>query len=676
MNIHTEPKVSTGKVKSLQKKIILIFSTSVIILLSIFTLIIYLQTINTITPLTTSMSNKIVEASSSQIGEWINGNIKEVTLLSETNAVKSMDFTKVIPYLIDKKKNRKDYLMYFLADTNGNMVSTLNGRSNISDRDYFKDIISGKKDFVVTNSLISKSTGKNIFIIAHKVERDGKILGVLGANISLDTLTSVSQNIKVGSGFGSVVDGSGLFIAHPDNNIKLKLNILKSSQNGFKDFDSLGKEMSSGKSGSRKYVGQDGKNAVGLYAPIPNTPNWSLLITIPSDDLEKDANQMIKKILILILFTLLIIIGLCIYISKMFTKPIITSVEQLNLIAQGDFTKNISDTLTKREDEFGQLGKALETMQTDIKTLLTNIKSSAETVNNSSDILLEICQKSKQVSGEVSEAINQIAISSCNQAKDTEMIANQTDDLGNKIDYTIELITQINVISDETNKLSQEGLNIINILDEKTVQSTEKAEQISEVILDVSQYANNAESITSLIDDISSQTNLLALNASIEAARAGEAGKGFAVVAEEIRKLSEQTSSATNEIKDLITNIQLKTNNAVNVLKAVELISKEQNRSIENTNNIFIETSNSLKNLVNKISKVKSYSEEIEASKEGILNAISNISAVTEETSASTEEVSASTSEQLLGIEQITDQAETSKKLAENLHKEIQKFKV
>ncbi|WP_407637699.1 methyl-accepting chemotaxis protein [Bacillus ndiopicus] len=64
-----------------------------------------------------------------------------------------------------------------------------------------------------------------------------------------------------------------------------------------------------------------------------------------------------------------------------------------------------------------------------------------------------------------------------------------------------------------------------------------------------------AQSMISMIQAIADQTNLLALNASIEAARAGEHGKGFAVVADEIRKLSDQSRNAAEEIQEIITTI-------------------------------------------------------------------------------------------------------------------------
>ncbi|MCY6370233.1 methyl-accepting chemotaxis protein [Clostridium ganghwense] len=667
-------KFMTVSSKSIRTKIIAWFGISTTALLCILAFMIYMKTANTVVPLTQQMSEKIVEASGGQIGEWINGIIKQVELLAESDIVESMNPSLYKPHLIDMKEQSNEIEMYFIADKNGKMWNTMGTETDISDREYFKDIISGKKEVVVTNALNSKSTGKSIFIIATKIEKDGQIIGVLASTVTLDTLTEIAEKIKVGTSFGSVIDGNGLFIAHPDDNYRMKLNVLKSSQDGFKDFEKLGKDMVAGKNGVGVYIRPNGVEAIGLYATIPNTPNWTLLTTIPVGEMEKEANGMLRTISLMILLILIIIIGLSMYISKMVTKPIISSAEQLKVIATGDFTKELPEEILKRNDEFGELGKAVSKMQEDMKNLLSNIKESADTVNKSSSNLLEISQNSTRVASEMAEAINQIAISSSDQARDTEMVANKSNDLGERIDNTNDLIVQIHNISNETNELSEEGLRIINVLDEKTAESMSRTSEINEIILEVNQYANNAESITGLIDNISSQTNLLALNASIEAARAGEVGKGFAVVAEEIRKLSEETAAATNDIKALIGNIQEKANNAVSTMEEVKQITGEQNKSIENTGDIFNQTSESLKKLVDKIDKVNEYAEDMEESKNEIINAMTNVSAVTEETSASTEEVAASTEEQLAAMEEVASHAQTVNELGDELKNKIDKF--
>lgn len=388
-----------------------------------------------------------------------------------------------------------------------------------------------------------------------------------------------------------------------------------------------------------------------------------------------------KKIMIIGGVLTAIAITICIvfiiaFIIKKFLNPLEKFNKEISQLANGDFTNDFVSNYVKGGDEISETAKGICTMKQELSSLISKIKTTSKVLFESSNELTKISFNSDNSTKEIAASVEQLALSTTMEAKDVEEMAVKTDDLGNNIEHCNELVELLFDTVKRSTEMSEDGNKIMEELNLKTRNSNEDLHEIDSIIKDVNSYAENAESIVTLIDNIASQTNLLALNASIEAARAGEAGKGFSVVAEEIRKLSEQTTGATNNIKDIILNIQGISSKAVYATENVNINAENQNQSIRETESLFKNLINTLDKIRDKLIDVKDISNNLNESKEDIIGILSNISAVTQETAASSEEVAASIENEMNNIENIARLAENSQRLADELDEDIKVFKI
>lgn len=193
---------------------------------------------------------------------------------------------------------------------------------------------------------------------------------------------------------------------------------------------------------------------------------------------------------------------------------------------------------------------------------------------------------------------------------------------------------------------------------------------VAESMARLTENAAKVEEITKEIFSISSQTNLLALNASIESARAGEAGRGFAVVADQIRLLADQTRGLTENINEIVSELQKNAGNAQETVNGVIEATKQERELIDVSEDSFNNIYDKMQNLNKNVSSIHSQVNEILESNNVIVDSISQISAVSEEVAANTTEAAT------LG-ENSKVQAAEAKRLMDELQeqtKELEKY--
>lgn len=286
-------------------------------------------------------------------------------------------------------------------------------------------------------------------------------------------------------------------------------------------------------------------------------------------------------------------------LSLLIRRSIVTSTAELERASHQFATGDLTDQVRiDGRDELARLGRDFNAMAGEFSRLIGEIRRSAEDVTRAA-------QNTARNSAAVAENSNrQTAL-----AQDTAVAAQEMADTTARVGDNI---VRMVAAADQASQRASHGETVVN-------DATQGIQAISRTVLETSQVVSNLGRqseeigrIVSVIKDIADQTNLLALNAAIEAARAGEQGRGFAVVADEVRKLAERTSSATNEISSTIQNIQQETARAV---AAMEQGSQEVSQGVDKAQQVgqaivaINEVVSSLSTMIHDIDRIRAEQE-------------------------------------------------------------------
>lgn len=244
------------------------------------------------------------------------------------------------------------------------------------------------------------------------------------------------------------------------------------------------------------------------------------------------------------------------------------------------------------------------------------------------------------------------------------------DEIQEQIEDSANIFNTIEGSSDKVANTVKSGAVVVEELADETDVVNKDTAEVTYLMGELKNKSNDIEEITLMISDIATQTNLLALNASIEAARAGEAGRGFSVVASEVGKLAEQCRTSTSDISAIVTELKERANASAEVMERLTKSNDKQTQLVSSTKESFESIKIQIEEIVRDNSNLKAGIGNILTSIGEIVDKISGISAVSEETMANTEETYAMAEKYITDTKYTLDMVEKLEKVSRQL-KEI-----